>query len=31
MRLAASSTPVAVKRIVVDPVYTVKIFPVVFI
>jgi hypothetical protein len=28
MRLAGSSSPVAVKRRAVDPVYTVKIFPV---
>jgi hypothetical protein len=28
MRLAASSAPVAVKRRAVEPVYTVKIFPV---
>jgi hypothetical protein len=28
MRLAASSTPIAMKRRAMDPVYTAKIFPV---
>jgi hypothetical protein len=31
MRLAASNAQVAVKRRVVDPVYTVKIFPVYYL